>query len=119
MSISALQIMKAAVDAAAAELEKHGMRDELQNMEKLFVRAVQEHTGAVPLTITTPDGNMGDEAKKLADAIQEKTGRRVDLRQKADPSIKGGAVIQYGDERIDASVDGALKQAAHSFKAKS
>lgn len=119
MSISALQIMKAAVDAAAAHLETHGMRDELQNMEKLFVRAVQEHTGGVPLTITTPDGNMGDEALKLAKAIEEKTGRRVDLRQRADPSIKGGAVIQYGDELIDASVDGALKHAAHSFKNKS
>ena len=117
MSVTALDIARAAVDAAAAQLEQNGMHADIRDLDRLLLHAAHERSGTVQLTITTPTGDIGAFAETIAKAVEAKTGRRVDVRQKADPSLLGGAVVQFGDERIDFSLRGGLRSAEDRLKA--
>lgn len=59
-----------------------------------------EVTAAVPLT--------GDAVETLKTALQRRFGRTIELRQRLDPGVIGGAVINAGDEVIDGTVRGRL-----------
>lgn len=109
MTVTALDIARAAVDAAVKQLEASGLGAEVKHIHKWMAQAAEERAGTMLLTITTPNGDIGAAAEKIAAAIEKKTGRKVDIRQKADSSLIGGAIVQYGDERIDLSLQGALQ----------
>jgi F-type H+-transporting ATPase subunit delta len=61
-----------------------------------------EVTTAIPL-----DQNM---LQRLTDELSRVTGQNVELLQKVDPSILGGAVIQVGEQIIDGSLRHKLEQ---------
>jgi hypothetical protein len=115
MSVTAKDIARAAVAAAVAQLEAHGLHAQVRDLDRLLSDAAHEHAGTVRLTIATPTGDIGPFVQTIAKAIEQKTGRPVDVRQKADKRIIGGAVVQYGDERIDMSLRGALDHAEELF----
>ena len=48
--------------------------------------------------------------QRLADELSRVTGQNVELLQKVDPSILGGAVIQVGEQIIDGSLRHKLEQ---------
>jgi F-type H+-transporting ATPase subunit delta len=58
-----------------------------------------------------------DDAQKstLADAVQRKLGRAVDVSWSIDESLLGGARIRAGDLIIDASVAGELEHLRHAL----
>jgi F-type H+-transporting ATPase subunit delta len=58
-----------------------------------------------------------DDAQKatLADAVQRKLGRAVDVSWSVDESLLGGARIRAGDLIIDASVSGELDHLRHAL----
>ena len=57
---------------------------------------VAEVTSAVPLD--------DDQQRRLAEALGNATGKRVEVRVHVDPSILGGIVARVGDTVIDGSV---------------
>jgi F-type H+-transporting ATPase subunit delta len=48
--------------------------------------------------------------QRLTDELSRVTGQNVELLQKVDPSILGGAVIQVGEQIIDGSLRHKLEQ---------
>lgn len=71
--------------------------------------------GTIHVTIVTPSGDAGSLRESVASMLRQKFNRSVDVTERKDPSLIGGAIITFGDEQIDMSVRGALRQAAVSF----
>ena len=101
----------AAVAALTEALEREGMSVSPQELLVLLSHAVEEHTRVLPVTIVTPTGKAGSIAEIVSQALERKTGKRVTITQRADPAIIGGAVILYGDKRIDCSMQRTLEDA--------
>jgi len=112
MSATASDIVKAAVDAAAEALRQHGLEHEIRHLSSLFAAAAEEKQSTVRAVLVTPTGDAGDVKKTIADALEKSLGRPVDLQERADASMIGGVILQFGDERIDMSVRGALERMA-------
>ena len=108
MKLTAKQIIDAVVDAAFFELKKYGLPQEPGVLGPLFLDAVQKRSEVLSVLVITPKGDIGESKAPIVAAIEKKFGRVVEIVQKADSTMIGGAVIQIGDERIDLSVRGAL-----------
>ena len=65
--------------------------------------AVAEVRTAVPLDAT--------HRSRLAEALEQATGRRIELKVVVDPSVVGGVVARIGDQVIDGSVRRRLELA--------
>jgi F-type H+-transporting ATPase subunit delta len=65
-------------------------------------KAVAEVRSAVPLT--------DDQRDRLAKALEDATGKQVEIKVVVDPSVLGGIVAQVGDTVIDGSVRRRLDQ---------
>jgi F-type H+-transporting ATPase subunit delta len=65
-------------------------------------REVGEVRSAVPLT--------ADQVDRLTKALNEATGKQVEVKVTVDPSLLGGVVAQVGDTVIDGSVRTRLEQ---------
>jgi F-type H+-transporting ATPase subunit delta len=65
-------------------------------------REVAEVRTAVPLT--------DDQRDRLAKALEDATGKQVEVKVVVDPSVLGGIVAQVGDTVIDGSVRRRLDQ---------
>ncbi len=110
------QTTAADVVQAVLELSK-------KNGGKAFIREVADALrkeavgeGAIMVTLTTPTGDAGELGKSVAATIEKKFDRPVTVTQKKDPSLIGGVILQFGDERIDLSVSGALGRFEQSLR---
>jgi len=65
-------------------------------------KEVAEVRTAVPLT--------DDQLERLATALEDATGKQVEIKVVMDPSVLGGIVAQVGDTVIDGSVRRRLDQ---------
>ena len=65
-------------------------------------KEVAEVRSAVPLS--------DDQRDRLAKALNEATGKQVEVKVVVDPSVMGGIVAQVGDTVIDGSVRNRLDQ---------
>lgn len=63
---------------------------------------------SVTVTLTTPSGDEPALAASVTALLEKKLGKSVQLTQRGNPGLIGGAVVQIGDEQIDLSVRGAL-----------
>ena len=70
-------------------------------------REVGEVRSAVPLT--------ADQVDRLTKALNEATGKQVEVKVIVDPSVLGGIVAQVGDTVIDGSVRSRLEQLKNSL----
>ena len=70
-------------------------------------KEVAEIRSAVPLT--------DDQRDRLAKALEDATGKQVEVKVVVDPSVLGGIVAQVGDTVIDGSVRRRLDQLRNAF----
>jgi F-type H+-transporting ATPase subunit delta len=70
-------------------------------------KEVAEVRSAVPLT--------DDQRDRLAKALEDATGKQVEIKVVVDPSVLGGIVTQVGDTVIDGSVRRRLDQLRNSL----
>jgi F-type H+-transporting ATPase subunit delta len=70
-------------------------------------KEVAEVRSAVPLT--------DDQRDRLAKALEDATGKQVEVKVVVDPSVMGGIVAQVGDTVIDGSVRRRLDQLRNAF----
>jgi F-type H+-transporting ATPase subunit delta len=56
-----------------------------------------------------------DQIERLAAALANATGKRVEVKVIVDPSVLGGAITQIGDRVIDGSVRTRLEQLKSAF----
>lgn len=82
----------------------------------LFLKSVRRELSkyvqgeVVTVTITTPSGQSGSLAEEVQRMLAERLHHPIEIVEKADPTLLGGAVISFGDEQIDLSVRGSLQQ---------
>lgn len=59
--------------------------------------------------LRTPAGHTGSAKLHIASALEKAFKRTVDVTEKSDPMLIGGACLAVGDERLDGSIQGALR----------
>jgi F0F1-type ATP synthase delta subunit len=108
--------LQAAVDDTLALARRHGVS--LRNLRCAIHAEAKRQDLTLPAVLETPSGQVGEEAAAgIAHALHQALQRPVDLRQAPAP-ILGGAVLSLGDDRIDWSLRGALRQAEHALSAR-
>lgn len=111
MSTHSIDLARAAVAALEEALKKEGLSASPRDLHDLLLKAVEERTGTLVATITTPSGQSGTLAEKVKTALEKKTGKTIEIRDVADKNLIGGAIVSYGDERIDMSAARVLEDA--------
>jgi F0F1-type ATP synthase delta subunit len=113
MSTPSSDYARAAVAALVDALKADGHSVPAHELLDLLTKAVEERSGTLIVTITTPSGESGALKDTVKAAIEKKTGKKVTVQDRADKHLIGGAIVAYGDQRIDLSVGRALLDAKH------
>lgn len=108
MSTSVHDIAAAAIDAAYAMLEQSGQQADAHALTRALREELAKRGNVVRAVLITPTGKAGPLAKKVASMLEKKLGRDIELVERADSNLLGGAVLTYGDSRIDLSLRGML-----------
>ncbi len=104
MNADAADIVRALVELSG----KHPRGKELlRDVRDLLTGEVRD-AGTLTVTLTTPSGDEPGLAASVTEMLKKKYNRGVQIHQRRDRSLIGGAVLQIGDEQIDLSVRGAL-----------
>lgn len=111
MTPTTKDIAKAALESAFEMLKSHGLEQDALRLVEDLRTELRAREGSVQAVLKTPSGNSGEFAHKVKAALEKKLGRTVELTEKADASLLGGAILEYGDARIDLSLKGALEAA--------
>jgi F0F1-type ATP synthase delta subunit len=109
-------IAQSAIDTAYQLLEAHNMQADTTQLSRDLSREIARKGRVLVVTLITPMGNADASAQKIQELLEEKLARPIDLIQKADPTLLGGAILLYEDVRIDRSVRGALTRATEHLK---
>ncbi len=72
-------------------------------------------SGKAVAEVRSPIELSADQRTRLAAAVQQATGKQVEIKVVIDPSVLGGLVTTVGDTVIDGSVRTRLEQLKHSF----
>lgn len=116
MKPTVADIAKAAVESAFEALKAHGLESERTALARALAAEAKAQGGSLTARIITPDGKSGAVKAALEVQLRQKFGVPVPVLDEADPGILGGAIIEYGDERIDMSLRGELEAAAQQLR---
>ncbi len=83
-------------------------------IDKLVAKAAEERMEAVA-EIRTAFPLDDEHRKRLTEALNRATGKRVSIKEVIDPSVLGGVVAVIGDTVIDASIRHRLEQLRESL----
>jgi F-type H+-transporting ATPase subunit delta len=73
--------------------------------------------GTIEVTLTSAAPLSEPQRRSLAEALERRLRRRVQLRCELDPGLLGGATVRAGDLVIDGSVRSKLERIAHQLTA--
>ena len=90
------------------------MRGDLRRFPA-FVRRSLARQG-VAARVTTAQLLHAAASDRLASALEQAVGSRVELVADTDSALIGGAVLTVGDDRLDGSLRGALKNLEAALK---
>ncbi len=106
--LAARALVEMAGEGATARQFLRRVREELTQQLKLIDKTLF-------VEIVTPTGDGGELCDAVKKYLEDKLDRSVEVKQKADPTLIGGARITFGDQQIDVSVRSGLEQAAAAF----
>ena len=99
------------VDAALGYLQSCGCGlADMRAFLRMLARELRQRGAGLSAQLTTPNGQSGTRREDIAQTLERTLKARILLEEKADPLLLGGAVLAYGDERYDYSLNGALKR---------
>lgn len=75
-----------------------------------FIRQVEFDKGISRVSVITAVPLTGAEEVSLLSTLATRTGKKIELEQKVDPTVIGGMIIMMADEIIDGSVRYGLDQ---------
>lgn len=87
----------------------------LPELAHLYNQNKAAHEGIVDVQVTTAYALKPAQEKLLADALQAKLGRTVNIQSEQDDGLIGGFKLRAGDMVIDGSVQGQLHQMTHEL----
>lgn len=100
----------ALVNTLAVMVERNNF-DLLSGVIERFGEIAEERRGATAVDVVTAVELTEALRKTISDKLSAELGKRVILREKVDPSIIGGIVINAHGRRIDASIASQLESA--------
>ena len=100
--------LSALADAVLRLLDRHGFSSKRLLFLRLLRRTLARENLTLPLTLTTTSGNAGKHGASIASFVHLALGKPVELKELADPTLLGGTLLAYRDERFDASLRGSL-----------
>jgi len=80
----------------------------LADIAALFEELKRESERVLQVTLRSASEIPTGQSDAIKVALKKRFGREIDLQQRIDPSVIGGAVIDAGDVVIDGSVRGRL-----------
>jgi len=80
----------------------------LADIAALFEELKRESERVLQVTLRSASEIPAIQAEAIKVALKKRFGREIDMQQRIDPSVIGGAVIDAGDVVIDGSVRGRL-----------
>ncbi|MBU6951773.1 MULTISPECIES: F0F1 ATP synthase subunit delta [unclassified Hahella] len=86
----------------------------LPEIAALFEQLKAQQEATIEVTIESAFEMNGEQENKLAQALQKKLSRNVNLRSQLNKELIGGIVVRAGDLVIDASVRGRLAKLAEA-----
>lgn len=92
------------------------MQADAHELSRALRQEIIRKGNVLSVTLVTPNGNAGAYGEKLQHILEDQLGRPVDMVQKADSSLIGGAILLFNDVRIDRSVRGLLSEAADHLR---
>jgi F-type H+-transporting ATPase subunit delta len=102
------RIEKLFVEFLFVLMEKHRIGF-LPQIIDAFERLVEVEKGMVRVRVITAVALSADEERDARAQLELRTGRKILLEKKVDPSIIGGMIVIIDDEIIDGSVRHGLK----------
>lgn len=87
----------------------------LLDVAKQFIVQFNALKGISMATVTTAIPLDADLRARIKAIVLEKTGNQSEIKEKVDPSIIGGYILQIGDRRIDDSVRSRLNSLKMKF----
>ena len=91
-------------------LTERGRMGCFSGIVKNFRALYNEHFRIAEITVTASAPLSESVREKIAAKMSEVTGKTVSIKEKVDPSIIGGVVIDYGSTRYDGSVRTRLNE---------
>jgi len=82
----------------------------LPDVPAAFEHLAYQMLNLQPVQVTSAVPLGPQEREALAAALGRRTGKRIELHERVDPSLMGGAVVRLGDTIIDGSVQGQLRR---------
>lgn len=91
-------------------LVERGRMGHFNEMLEAFRRGIRDRLGIVEVGVTTSTEIDQPLRDQLARALEQLSGKRVQLRFRTDPRILGGVITRLGDTIYDGSVRQQLQQ---------
>lgn len=88
----------------------HGRTSDLPMIAEVYRELRQGEAGILSATMTTAVALPDDLRQRAREALERRTGRRIELSFDVEPSIIGGAVTRVGSTLYDGSVRTQLRQ---------
>ena len=82
----------------------------LPDIAALFEELKRESERVLKVTVRSAVPFANGQAEAIKSALKKRFGRDIELEQRVDPSVIGGAVIDAGSMVIDGSVRGRLER---------
>lgn len=83
---------------------------QLQAISRLFEQLRLEEEGAEDVEVISAYPLDDHERNRIADTMEKRFGKKVNITTRIDKSLIGGSIIRAGDTVIDASVKGSLNK---------
>lgn len=94
------------------ELAEHGRLGLLPEIVALFDAMKRDAESILKVNVTSAMALDAAQAEQLKASLKRRFQREIELDSTVDEALIGGAIIHAGDEVIDGSVRGRLKQLA-------
>lgn len=91
-------------------LVQRGRTDLVPLIAAAFERLERERDRRETAFVTSAIALSEAQRASLRESLGRRTNKTVDLAERVDPTIMGGLIVRIGDELIDASVAGRLRQ---------
>lgn len=87
----------------------------LPEVAELFAELRQEAENRLEVRVVSASPLEDDQARRMKAALARRFDCEIELDNEVDPGVLGGAVIYAGDEVIDGSLKGRLRQMENSL----
>lgn len=80
-----------------------------------FVAMYKNKNGIQTATLTTAVAVDDENRAKIMALVKKHTGREVELKEQVDENLIGGFILRFGDNQIDTSIAGKIRELNKEF----